>query len=143
MSQGLIATATTSINAERTAVWNALVSPEAIKQYMFGADVRSDWQVGSMITWSGEFRGRKYEDKGSVLRFEPETTLAYTHFSPMSGKPDLPENYHTVTIHLSGNGNTTGIALSQDNNPDEKARAESEKNWETILEGLKKYVERD
>jgi uncharacterized protein YndB with AHSA1/START domain len=143
MSQGLIATATTSINAGRSAVWQALITPEAIKQYMFGTDVHSNWQVGNDITWSGEFHGRRYEDKGKILRFEPETTLAYTHFSAMSGQPDRPENYHTVEIRLSGNGDITGVALSQDNNPDEKSRMESEKNWNTILDGLKKYIERD
>jgi uncharacterized protein YndB with AHSA1/START domain len=142
VSKNLVANATTSIEATKSKVWEALVTPDAIKQYMFGADVESDWSKGSEITWTGEMKGKKYEDKGVILEIEPKKTLQYTHFSPLSGKPDKPENYHTVAINLSGNGNKTEVSLSQDNNPDEKARAESEKNWGAMLGGLKKYVEK-
>ena len=141
MNKNLIATAKTSIAAHKTKVWNALVSPEAIKQYMFGTDVESDWKPGGKITWSGEFKGKKYKDKGEILQFDPAQTLSYSHFSPLSGKPDKPENYHTVIIQLTEEGQTTKVSLSQDNNPDEKSQAESEKNWNAMLEGLKEYVE--
>ena len=142
MSKNLVGKATTSIAATKSKVWEALVTPKAIKQYMFGADVESDWSKGSKITWKGEVKGKKYEDKGVILKIEPEQTLQYSHFSPLSGEPDKPENYHTVTIDLSGSGNKTEISLSQDNNADEKARKESEKNWGMMLDGLKKYVEK-
>jgi uncharacterized protein YndB with AHSA1/START domain len=142
MSKDLIAKATTTINASKEVVWEALVTPNAIKQYMFGADVESSWNKGSEIKWRGEFKNKKYEDKGVILKIEPEETLQYTHFSPLSGKPEKPENYHTVTITLSKNGKETQVSLSQDNNADEKSRKESEKNWGTMLDGLKKYVEK-
>jgi len=58
------------------------------------------------------------------------------------GKPDTPENYHSVTIELTGAGSgKTRVSLSQDNNATEEARDHSQKNWETMLGGLKKYVE--
>ena len=141
MSEDLVATASISIAGDKNRAWDALVTPAAIKQYMFGADVESDWKPGSAITWSGEMKGKKYEDKGEILEIDPTRTLSYSHFSPMSGKPDKPENYHTVTIRLSGSDGTTRVFLSQDNNPDETSQAESEKNWNAMLEGLKKYVE--
>lgn len=97
MSKDLIAKATTSIQSTKNRVWEALVTPDAIKQSMFGAAVESDWREGSGITWKGEMRGKKYEDKAVILKIEPGRTLQYTHFSPLSGKPDKPENYHTVT----------------------------------------------
>jgi len=142
MSDKLIAKASTSIDASKDEVWKALVTPKAIKQYMFGADVESDWSEGSTITWEGEMKGKKYRDKGVILKFDPEQILQYEHFSPLSGKPDKPENYHTITINLSGSGNKTEVSLSQDNNADEKARKESEKNWRAMLAGLKSYVEK-
>ena len=142
MSNNLIAKSTTSIEAPRDKVWEALVKADAIKQYMFGAIVESDWSRGSRITWTGEMNGKKYEDKGVILEIEPEQTLQYTHFSPLSGKAERPENYHTIKIDLSGSGNETEVSLSQDNNPDEKAREQSEKNWTAMLGGLKKYVEK-
>lgn len=142
MAQNLIANASIAIDASRAKVWEALVTPEAIKQYMFGTSVTSDWKEGSPITWSGEWEGTSYEDKGTILRIEPERILQYTHFSPLSGLPDKPENYHTVTIALSGEGNQTHVSLTQDNNPNEEARAHSEKNWEMMLDSLKKFVEK-
>lgn len=141
MSKNLVAKVTTSIGANKSKVWEALVTPDEIKQYMFGADVESDWRKGSQILWKGEVKGKKYEDKGVILKIEPEQTLQYSHFSPLSGEPDQPENYHTVTINLSGSGNKTEVSLTQDNNSDEQARQESEKNWAVMLEGLKKYTE--
>jgi uncharacterized protein YndB with AHSA1/START domain len=38
MSKNLVPNATTSIGATRSRVWDAPVTPAAIKQYMFGAD---------------------------------------------------------------------------------------------------------
>jgi uncharacterized protein YndB with AHSA1/START domain len=142
MSKNLVANATISIGATRGKVWEALVTPAAIKQYMFGADVESDWHTGSEIKWKSEVKGKKYEDKGVILKFEPDQTLQYSHFSPLSGKPDRAENYHTVSIDLAGTGKETEVSLSQDNNADETSRNETANNWETMLEGLKKYVEK-
>jgi uncharacterized protein YndB with AHSA1/START domain/ketosteroid isomerase-like protein len=141
MTKNLVANATTSIGAARRKVWEALVTPAAIKQYMFGADVESNWSKGSEIRWKGEVKGKKFEDKGIILKIEPDKALQYSHFSPLSGKPDRAENYHTVSFKLSGSGNETEVSLSQDNNPDEKVRKQSEKNWGVMLDGLKKYVE--
>lgn len=141
MSKTLIAAARTSIAAPRAAVWQALVDPQAIAKYMFGTTVVSNWGVGSAITWKGEWKGKAYEDKGVILALEPGRRLSYSHFSPMSGLADEPANYHTVTIELADEGEGTRVSLMQDNNADEDARVHSEKNWETILQGLKKYVE--
>lgn len=142
MNKNLTARAVTSIAATKNKVWEALITPSAIKEYMFGTDVETDWNKGGKISWKGEFKGKKYTDKGEILNIEPEQTLQYSHFSPLSGKPDQPENYHTVTINLIGSGNKTEVELSQDNNADEKSREESAKNWAAMLEGLKKYVEK-
>jgi hypothetical protein len=67
--------------------------------------------------------------------------LQYSHYSPLSGLPDSPESYHTVTIRLTEEGAGTHVSLSQDNNPSEEARRHSEKNWRQMLAGLKSYVE--
>jgi len=141
MNNNLIARASITINASAERVWDALVNPDAIKQYMFGTNVATDWCEGSPITWKGEWQGKSYEDKGVIPRFEPPRVLQYSHFSPPSGLPDKSENYHTVTIELSGEGSQTHVSLSQDNNATEEARMHSEKMWGMMLEGLKKFVE--
>ena len=141
MPKNLVAKASVVINAPAAAVWDALVDPKALKQYMFGSTVISDWKKGSKIVFKGEWQGKPYEDKGVILQLDPGKRLQYSHFSPLMGKPDTPENYHTVTIELSNAGSGTRVSLSQDNNATEEARDHSQKNWETMLGGLKKYVE--
>jgi uncharacterized protein YndB with AHSA1/START domain len=142
MPENLIAKAEATINAPRARVWEALVTPALIKQYMFGTEVTSDWKKGSPIVWKGEWKGKAYEDKGTVLQVEPGLILQYTHFSPLSGLPDVAENYHTVTIELSDAGAETRVVLTQDNNPTEQARAHSQQNWAQMLAGLKKLLEK-
>lgn len=140
-SNNLIATAKATVNASIEKVWDALIDPDAIKNYMFGARVDSDWKKGSPITWKGEWQGKPYEDKGKIIEIIPNKKLEYTHFSPLSGQEDKPENYHTVTVDLSGNGDQTVISLSQDNNATEEARQHSERNWAMMLAGLKTFIE--
>ena len=129
------------VQASAQKVWKALVEPETIRKYMMGTNVVTDWQEGNEISWEGEWEGKAYKDKGTSLKNEPERLLRYTHFSPLTGEPDIPENYHTVTVELASEGSGTRVTLTQDNNETEKARADSEKNWTAMLEGLEEIVE--
>ncbi len=142
MNKNLIARTSITIDASSAKIWNALINPEAIKQYMFGTNVVSDWHEGSPIVWKGEWRGKPYEDKGQILQFKPEQTIQYSHFSPLSGLPDEPENYHTVTIKLTTAGNQTNVSLAQDNNANEEEQVHSENNWKMMLTSLKQFVEK-
>jgi uncharacterized protein YndB with AHSA1/START domain len=134
--------ATTSIltEASREKVWEALTEPDEIKQYMFGTTVKSGWRVGDSITWTGTFEGKHFEDAGKVLHANPEHALHFTHYSPQAG-PNVPENHHTVKIDLSSEGKETRVTLTQDHNVSDHAKADSEKSWHKILEGLKRYLE--
>jgi uncharacterized protein YndB with AHSA1/START domain len=142
MPQNFVAEASVTIAAPASKVWDALVNPEMIRQYMFGTTVVSDWKEGSPITWKGEWKGKPYEDKGTIRKIEPRRLLQYSHYSPLSGLPDKPEYHHTVTIVLAESGPQTRLSLSQDNNATEEARQHSAKNWTMMLEGLKKLLEK-
>jgi uncharacterized protein YndB with AHSA1/START domain len=137
----LTATAETEIDAPAAQVWRALTEPEIIARYFFGTKVETDWQPGSPIIWRGVYQGKSYEDKGRVLDVEPHHMLKVTHFSPMSGLPDEPESYHTLTFRLDEHGQTTRVLLTQDNNGDEAEAQQATENWQTMLGGLKKTVE--
>ena len=137
----IIARAAVTIDAPAARVWDALTNPDVIKQYMFGTNVVSDWREGSPIVWQGEWQGRKYEDKGVILKLAPERTIQYSHFSPLSRLPDTPENYHIVTVELAPQGAQTRITLSQDRNATEEEREHSEQNWRMMLQGLKQLLE--
>lgn len=141
MNKGLVAQATIDINAPIAKVWEALITPAMITQYMFGTEVNSDWKEGSSITWTGIWQGKTYEDKGTILKIKPVSELQFSHFSPLSGMPDTPENYHTVTYELSGEKDHTQVSLSQDNNLTTEAKEHSQKMWEALLADLKKLLE--
>lgn len=139
---GYEATAHVDVAAPPERVWQALTDPEEIAQYMHGSRVSTDWRPGSAITWSGEFDGKPYEDKGTVLEAEPGSRLVLTHFSPLMGGDDVPENYHTVRYELSDSGVGTSLSLTQDNNSSEEQAAQFSRNWQGMLDGLKQVVER-
>ncbi len=131
----------TTIAAPREEVWLSLVTLAEIAKYMFGAEVVSEWRTGSAIVWKGEWQGKRYEDKGKILELQPGRLIRYTHFSPLSGLPDVPASYHMVTVELSDIGGGTRVSLTQDNNATEQAREHSEKNWTMMLDALRKVVE--
>jgi len=128
MKNSYVAKATTTIEVPASKVWEALTRPDLIKQYLFGTEVTTDWKVGSPITYKGVWEGKAYEDKGKIIKFEPEKTLVSTHWSPLSGVPDTPENYHTVTYQLSEKDGKTDVTILQDNNATEDEKAHSEQN---------------
>src|SRR2546422_11510512 len=80
--KSLIAKASTSIAAPAAKVWGALVNPQMIKQYIFGATVVSDWREGSPITRKGEWKGKPYEDQGRNRKDGPRQLLPDSPDSP-------------------------------------------------------------
>jgi uncharacterized protein YndB with AHSA1/START domain len=139
---GYVATAETEISASPAQVWEVLTDPEQIKKFMFGAEVRTDWQPGSPIVWQGVYEGKEYEDKGEILEVDPGRLLKVTHYSPLTGQPDVPENYHTLTYELAERGTSTHLSLSQDNNASEEEAEHSRGMWEMLVSGVKEATER-
>jgi uncharacterized protein YndB with AHSA1/START domain len=125
-----------------SAVWTALTDPGQVSRWMVGTTVTTDWQVGSPITWQGELNGRPYEDKGEVLEADAPRRLSVTHYSPLMGQEDRPENYHTVTYTLTPtrDGRTT-LALEQDGNDSADQAEQFSQNWQQMLESLKEAAE--
>jgi uncharacterized protein YndB with AHSA1/START domain len=141
-TKDLIAKAQTTVNASTAEVWDALINPDKVKQYMFGADVKSDFKPESKIVFTGTWEGKPFKERGYVLEVEKGKLLRYNTFNPASDKLDIAENYHTITIELKEAGYKTEITLSQDNNESEEMRLHSQKNWEMVLEKLKNVVEK-
>lgn len=142
MSGSYTANARTTIDASTGIVWEAPTDPKTIEQWFLGSTVETDWEVGSPISFRGEWEGETDEDNGAIQRFDPERALVDTHWPPLSGKPAVPENYHTVTWELTETGDGTEVTLIQDNNETEEARDHSEENWEMGLGNLRERLER-
>ena len=138
--KGHVAVAEIQIDAAPGRVWSALTDPAEIEQYMIGSEVVTDWEPGSRIVWRGEYEGKGYEDHGEILVFEPDRLLVMTHFSPLSGEQDLPENYHALWYEVDEVDGGTRVRLTQDNNRSPEAAEHSRANWEKMLAGLKSVV---
>ena len=110
-----IAHAQADIEASPDEVWGLLTQRGPDPDIMFGAEVVSDWQVGSPIRWKGEWEGKRFEDKGEVIEVDPPRRLVVTHFSPMSGDDDGPENYHLVSYSLDATDGGTRVTFDVDN----------------------------
>lgn len=131
---------TTIINAPPEKVWEALTTPEIVKQYFFGTDLVTDWKIGGPIIFQGEWEGQKYKDKGEVLEYKHNKKLSYSYLSNWSGKEDLPENYLWISYEVKPIGTKTELTIHQSNYDEERAK-HSEGNWTSVIESLKKIVE--
>jgi uncharacterized protein YndB with AHSA1/START domain len=141
MKETLTAKTQITIQAAPPQVWAALTKPELVKKYMMGANVKSTWKVGSPLTYTGEYKGKPFEEKGVIKQIEPEKLLQATHFSTTSGKEDKPENYALVTWELHEKDGATVVAVSQAGIDSEKGVETSKTNWTAVLKGLKQTVE--
>jgi uncharacterized protein YndB with AHSA1/START domain len=143
MGTGYVATSTIAIDAPRERVWAVLTDPDAAKEFMFGTELETDWSVGGPIRWRGVWKGKPYEDHGEILELEPGRRLVNTHFSPLSGDEDAPENYHTLTWTLEDADGATVLTLSQDNNATPESAEHSKGMWDSLVAKVKEIAEGD
>ena len=134
----------TTINADPAKVWAAMTRKQSA---MFpGTEVETDWKEGHPITFSGDWKGKAFKDRGELQTVKAGKELSFTHWSELSGQPDRPENYHVVRYLLEPQGRGTKVTLSQINKGiadiDAATQAEFKKNWQMMLDGLKQDVEK-
>jgi uncharacterized protein YndB with AHSA1/START domain len=135
-----VASILVAVPADR--VWTALTDPDIVKEYFLGTNVASTWREGDPVTFTGEWKGKSYQDKGVVLENRPNELLRISHYSPLTGLPDVPENYHTVEYRLAEKPGGTEVTITQGNNKSDSEAEESAKLWEMVLGNLKELLER-
>jgi uncharacterized protein YndB with AHSA1/START domain len=130
-----------TIDAPIEDVWRAVTTPALIKQWFFGVDTETDWNVGSPLVHRGEHGGKPYEDRGEILQFDPPKLLVHTHWSDLSGKPDSPEHYQEVSWALAQRDGATELTITERNLPSEEGKVLSEESWRAVLDNLKNVLE--
>ena len=141
LNHELTGTQTLTINAPVAKVWDGLTNPAIIKQYLFGTETKTTWEPGSDITFSGEWNGQAYEDKGKVIRFDPEKCLEYTYWSAFAKLPDEPENYSHLKFELEEKNGITELKVTQTGFANEEGKKHSVDNWGSTLGKMKELVE--
>lgn len=143
MNRKLLATTSISIHATQAEVWEALVNPSIISHYFHGTETVSDWKLGSPITFKGEWQGKPYLDKGTILEINPERVLSYSFWSSLSGTDDFEDNYAHVTYHLSHYNENTTLIITQDNLDTDEEVVKAEDNWMNVSQTIKNLVEQN
>ena len=141
MNNKYSSTCIVTIKAPLNKVWDALIKPELVKQYFFGTNLVTTWEVGSPILFRGQWEGNSYEDKGIVLSFITMKSLSYSYWSSFSGISDLPELYQIVKFSLEEVNEGVNVTILQSNVETQEAADNSGQNWNMVLEGLKKMLE--
>jgi uncharacterized protein YndB with AHSA1/START domain len=130
-----------SIHAPLSKVWDGLTRPELVKQYFFGTDLVTSWEPGTPVFFRGEWEGKPYEDKGTVLKYEHGKMLEYNYFSSWSDQEDRPENYQRITYRVKAKGNSTVLTITQSNIDTLDKKVHSAQNWAGLMTALKKLME--
>lgn len=141
MNKELIVTTSIEINADKAKVWDALINPEKIKNYLFGTETLCDWKAGSEIIFQGEYQGHQYKDKGTILDIRTEELLQYSYWSGFTGLEDKPENYSLVVYKLDTTNGKTVLTLTQTGFSDEQAQLHSQAAWTNVLQQIKEMTE--
>ncbi|WP_420967657.1 SRPBCC family protein [Bradyrhizobium sp. B120] len=124
------------IAAQPRHVWDAIIDPNAGETWR-NAHFNTDWQVGAPIEIEAEIGAKRYRDKGRVLHVEPPSRLAYSYWSQVSGLPDIPQSYATVTMTLAADGGETLLTVTQQVPPSPIRRGDG---WEIGAESGAKHV---
>lgn len=132
----------TTIDAPPEKVWEALTGDGATVMPM--TKVETDWTVGHPIVFSGEWKGKSFEDHGQIKKVTEGREVIFTHWS---GEREQPAHYHVVRYALSGEGKMTKVRLTQSNigpkaeDISEATQAEFAKTFGMMLDTLKKSAE--
>ncbi|MTV17866.1 MULTISPECIES: SRPBCC family protein [Bradyrhizobium] len=107
-----LVTETIRIATEPKQVWDAIMDPNAGVRWR-NAHFRADWRIGAPIEIEAEIGAKRYHDKGRVLHVEPPMRLEYSYWSQVSGLPDVPQSYATITMTLVPDGGETVLTVTQ------------------------------
>lgn len=81
---------------------------------------------------------------GSFSRVTPEPrVLSMTHYSPLTGNNDVPENYHTLVYTLTPTDSGTRLELTQDGCDSDEQATQFSQNWQGMLDSLGTHVEKN
>ena len=133
---------TVKILAPAKKVWLALTSPGLVKQWQYGSDLLTTWEVGTPIIFRNEWNGQVFEQKGNVLEFLPESRLKYSLFFPRPDLQDIPEHHFFMTYELTESEAVTSLLVRQeDPRPSSPNESPGGQEGPDVLSCLKELVE--
>lgn len=137
-------------------LWQALTAPAFTRRY-WGAELESDWTVGSSIRWREEGMWDEYRDMGQVvLESEPYRRLSYSWHHVQCEQASLlgwtdeefaqrrDERRSKVTFEIEPAGSTVKLTVVHDDfDPGSEMLKAISGGWPAILSNLKTMLEAD
>ena len=119
-------------------LWEALTSSEFSKRYWFGAELRSDFKVGSPFAL---VMGGKVTDSGKILEADRPRRLSYSFKHELDDEM-RKEDATKVVFTLEPHGDLVKLTLTHEGfAPGSKLREGIAKGWPAILSNLKSLLE--
>jgi hypothetical protein len=119
-----------------------MTNPDLVKQWQYGSDLLTSWEVGSPIVFRNEWDGQVFEQKGTVLEFIPESRVRYSLFFPRPDLQDIPEHHFFMTYELTEcEGVTSLVVRQEDPRPTSGDESNVADDGPDVLSILKNLVE--
>lgn len=133
------------VDAPIETVWHALTDLAHMPRWMGEPELRitvaTDWRVGAPITISG-FHHVPFENRGSVLVFDPPHSLAYRYLSSLSGLADEPDNQTQLRFDVVEENGGSRLTLTARGFPTDAIFHHTAFYWTGTLHVLKAHAER-
>ena len=129
----------TYIRTSAEKLWAALLQPQFTRQYWFGMDMVSDWQVGS--SWQLRFADGRIADTGEVLEVDPPRRLVLRWRNEF--RPELKaEGPAQCTFELEPSGEIVKLTITHSSeHPNSRVIVAVSGGWPKILSNLKSLLE--
>jgi len=103
-------------------------------------EVQTDWKINAPIFIRG-FHHLNFENKGTILHYDREKKLSYTHLSSVSRLADNQENYTILEFILTPIDEQTLLTVNIKNFPTETIKKHLEFYWRTTVLTIKRQTE--
>ena len=132
------------IQASSKKVWEHLTILPLMQKWMgdeeMGINIISDWKIGGSFVIKG-FHHVQFENKGTILQWEPENVFQFEYLSSMSNLEDIPENYTRISFRLASKGEQTELAVEVENFPTIEIYKHLEFYWNGTLQIIQLQIE--
>ena len=128
------------ICSNRSAAFEALTEPNAIKAYFPINEVIADWKEGGSIKFVGEQSG---VDEGTIDILEQHSCFQFSYWNENHGRERTPENFVRIKYLIEDitDGERIKLTMNQMNLPSVEYKEMMEPIWDILLGNLKSYLE--
>ncbi|OXM85694.1 SRPBCC family protein [Paenibacillus rigui] len=132
------------IGAQPEQVWDVLVSPEGVRETLFGCTLETTFEAGAPFQYVGPGNDgdQTVHVYGTIAACEPHKVFSYYEHPGPSYHANHEELQSRVTFTLEPSGQCTKLTLVNDQwTPDHPSFPNTQKHWWMILSNMKTYAE--